>query len=69
MMQRVAELVDSPELRRRMGEAARAAAAARFSERVFARRLLQAYGWLPGAVTEPVLSMPDVASRIGGTRS
>jgi len=69
MMQRVAELVDSPELRRRMGEAARAAAAARFSERVFARRLLQAYGLLPGAVTEPALSMPDGASRIGGTPS
>ena len=42
MMQRVAELVDSTELRVRMGEAARAAAAARFSERAFARRLLQA---------------------------
>jgi len=42
MMQRVAQLVDSTELRVRMGEAARAAAAARFSERAFARRLLQA---------------------------
>jgi hypothetical protein len=48
MMQRVAELVDSAELRARMGEAARAVAAERFSERVFARRLLQAYGQLPG---------------------
>lgn len=51
MMQRVAELVDSSELRQRMGNAGRAAATARFSEAEFSRRLLQAYGLAPSAST------------------
>ena len=73
MMQRVAELVDSSELRRRMGEAGRAAAAARFSERVFARRLLQAYDASPAvapeAAPQPATPMPGVASHIERTPS
>jgi len=68
MMQRVAELVDSPELRTRMGEAARTAATARFSERVFARRLLQAYNVLPGVVPESP-PPPDIAFPIERTPS
>jgi hypothetical protein len=73
MMQRVAELLDSSELRRRMGEAGRAAAAARFSEKVFSRRLLQAYEALPGFSPEPVphpaTPMPGAASSIERTPS
>ena len=69
MMQRVAELVDSPELRARMGEAARAVAAARFSERVFARRLLQAYDALPGVVPPPAPATIDATSPIERTPS
>lgn len=44
ILQRVAELVDSSELRQRMGAAGRAAATARFSEAEFSRQLQQAYG-------------------------
>ena len=69
MMRRVAELVDSPELRVRMGEAARTAAAARFSERVFARRLLQAYDALPAGVPGPAPTLLDVTSPIERTPS
>lgn len=43
MMSKIAMFVDSPELRRNMGEAARAVAAARFSESSFNDKLLTAY--------------------------
>ena len=71
MMQRVAELVDSSELRRRMGEAGRVAATARFSERVFSRRLLQAYEALPEPepADPPATPMPGAASSIERTPS
>lgn len=68
MMQRVAELVDSSELRQRMGEAGRAAATARFSERVFSRRLFQAYDAAPepepAPEPQPATPMAGVASSI-----
>lgn len=51
MLQRIADLVDDPALRHQLGQAARAAAAARFSDSVFERRLLQALGHVsPGQV-------------------
>ncbi len=60
MMQRVAELVDSSELRQRMGDAGRAAATARFSEAEFSRRLLQAYAPAPSALISSA-SVPDTS--------
>jgi len=69
MIQRVAELVDSSELRRRMGEAGRAAAAERFSEQVFARRLLQAYEAAPDPVPPFATPIPDAAPSIERTPS
>lgn len=48
LLQRIAELVDSPELRRRMGDAARRAALDRFSEAVFQRELQRSVDVDPG---------------------
>jgi hypothetical protein len=66
MMQRVAELVDSSDLRRRMGEAGRAAAIARFSETEFSRRLFQAYAPSldPDPDHNPAMSITGAASSI-----
>ena len=69
MIQRVAELVDSSDLRLRMGEAGRAAAAERFSEQVFARRLLQAYEAAPDPAPHPATPVPGVATFIERTPS
>lgn len=46
LIQRVAELMDSPDLRRRIGRAAREYARSHFSEEAFRLRLLQAYSAL-----------------------